>query len=153
MLPEDTPITVDGRKLTVGDEARILKVGVDGITVDLVFEWLYFAPLNGSRVYRIKLDDIANVQLTDVELGNRVEEYAHKPNNGGLGIDRDGNLYLTAVEGTTVGVISATDRKYREYAGHPEMGVAGWRELFPRRLYVCVCRTSITRCCVQRRNR
>ena len=43
------------------------------------------------------------------------------PDVVGLSIDRDGNLYLTAIEGTTVGVTSATDRKYREYAGHPEM--------------------------------
>lgn len=36
-------------------------------------------------------------------------------------IDTAGNLYLTTVESTAVGVIPADGRRYREFAAHPEL--------------------------------
>ncbi|MEO0486098.1 MAG: L-dopachrome tautomerase-related protein [Pseudomonadota bacterium] len=119
-LPEDVSIVVQGRELTVGNGAP-LRIGADGIVADLDFEWLYFGPLSGGWIYRVRLDDIADVSLSQRELGDRVERYAEKPNNGGLGIDRDGNLYLTAVETTAVGVIPSDTRTYAEYAAHDDL--------------------------------
>ena len=49
-----------------------------------------------------------------------IERYSDKPNNGGLSIDYAGNLYLTAVETKSIGVVGA-DRKYRTYLSDPEM--------------------------------
>ena len=72
-------------------------------------------------IYRVRLDDIANETLSAEELGNRVYRYAGKPNNGGLGIDRAGNLYLTAVETTAVGIIPADTGRYAKYASHPDL--------------------------------
>ena len=99
-VPENVPITVDGKDLTVpGKDGKptIIKVGCDGITMDVQSEWVYFAPLSA-----------------------KVERYSDKPNNGGLSIDYAGNLYLTAVETRSVGVVGA-DRKYRTYLSDPEM--------------------------------
>jgi len=119
-LPEDVPITVEGNDLKTGD-GDLLKVGADGLVTDLEYEWLYYGPLSGGWIYRVKLDDIANTELSQKELGARVEKYAEKPNNGGLSMDRDGNLYLTAVGTTTVGVIPADTRKYRVAATHEDL--------------------------------
>lgn len=119
-LPEEVSIVVDGRALTTGDGTP-LRIGADGIVADLDFDWLYFGPLSGGWIYRIKLDDIADETLSQTELGKRVEKYADKPNNGGLGIDRNGNLYLTAVETTAVGVIPAKTREYVEIGSHPDL--------------------------------
>jgi len=119
-LPEDVPITVEGVDLKTG-EGDLLKVGADGLVTDLNFEWLYYGPLSGVWIYRVKLDDIANTELSEKELGARVEKYAEKPNNGGLSMDRDGNLYLTAVGTNTVGVIPADTRKYRVATEHEDL--------------------------------
>lgn len=120
-IPENVPITVDGQDLTVpGKDGKptLIKVGCDGITMDAEAEWLYFAPLSGRSLYRLRVDDLNNTALSATELGAKVERYADKPNNGGLSIDDDGNLYLTAVETRSVGIITP-DRKYRTFASDP----------------------------------
>jgi Major royal jelly protein len=123
-LPEDRPITVEGKILTVpgkDGKAVVIKVGADGIAADKNFEWLYFGPLNGTTLYRVRIPDLNNQALSDTELGARVERYADKPNNGGLSIDTDGNLYLTEVETKAVGVIPATTRRYRRFAWNDQL--------------------------------
>lgn len=122
-VPENVPITVDGKDLTVtGSDGKpaVIKVGCDGITMDVNSEWVYYAPLNGRSVYRIRAADLANETISASELSKKVERYADKPNNGGLSIDYQGNLYLTAVETKQVGVIT-TDKKYHVIATDPDM--------------------------------
>ncbi|HXO72153.1 MAG TPA: L-dopachrome tautomerase-related protein [Bradyrhizobium sp.] len=122
-VPENVPITVDGKDLTVPGKdgtPTIIKVGCDGITMDVRSEWVYFAPLNGRSLYRIRVADLNDEKLAPPELSAKVERYSDKPNNGGLSIDYAGNLYLTAVETKSVGVVGA-DRKYRTYLSDPEM--------------------------------
>jgi hypothetical protein len=94
-LPEDRPITVNGKSLTVpGKDGRpvIIKVGADGIAADKNFEWLYYGPLNGTSLYRVRIADLNNESLGEAEQGARDERYADKHNNGGLSIDSEGNL-------------------------------------------------------------
>lgn len=119
--PEDRPITVDGKDLTVpGKDGRpaVIKVGADGIAADKDFRWLYYAPLSGTSVYRLRIADLIDERLGDAELGAKVERYAAKPNNGGFSLDARGNLYLTEVEAKAVGVIPAEGRQYRRFATH-----------------------------------
>jgi sugar lactone lactonase YvrE len=123
-LPEDRPITVDGKALTVpgkDGKAVVIKVGADGIAADKNFEWLYYGPLNGTSLYRVRIADLNNAALREAELGARVERHADKPNNGGLSIDTEGNLYLTEVETKAVGVIPASTRQYRRFAWNDQL--------------------------------
>ena len=120
---ENVPITVDGRKLTVKSadgKTSILKIGADGIAADKDFFWLYYGPLNGHSLYRLKIDDLLNTSLSDKELDARVERYSDKPNNGGLSMDSAGNIYSTAVESRAVGIIGP-DRKYRVFTRDQQM--------------------------------
>ncbi|MDO5106445.1 L-dopachrome tautomerase-related protein [Capnocytophaga sp.] len=110
-LPEKKPIVINDKPLTINEKE--LYVGCDGITADKNFEWLYYAPLNGSKMYRLKISDLLNEKLSQTELNGRVETYSEKPNNGGLSIDEAGNLYLTAMETNSVAMISATDRSVK----------------------------------------
>ncbi|MDQ1160269.1 sugar lactone lactonase YvrE [Chryseobacterium sp. SORGH_AS 447] len=107
-VPENRPTVINGKPLSVN--GKNLLVGCDGITADRNFEWLYYAPLNGSKLYRVKLDDLLNENLSERKLSERVETYSEKPNNGGLSIDQNGNIYLTAMESNSVAVILAKDR-------------------------------------------
>ena len=123
-LPESVPITVDGRPLLVPGKDKKpvpILVGADGIAADQKFEWLYYGPLNGQWIYRVRIKDLLNTGLSDAKLGESVERYAKKPNNGGLSIDRAGNLYLTEVESKAVGIIPAADKTYRRFVSDPKM--------------------------------
>lgn len=106
--PENTPAIINGKHLAVNH--KDLLVGCDGITADAGFEWLYYAPLNGKSVYRVRVEQLLHTQLSDSALDALVETYATKPNNGGLSIDTEGNLYLTSMETNSVTVILAKDR-------------------------------------------
>ncbi|WP_426437337.1 L-dopachrome tautomerase-related protein [Bradyrhizobium genosp. P] len=120
-IPENVPITVDGNDLTVpGKDGKPvpIKVGCDGITMDMQAEWVYFAPLSGRSLYRIRAADLNNETLSPAQLSSKVERYSDKPNNGGLSIDYAGNIYLTAVENKSVGVITP-DRKYHTMISDP----------------------------------
>lgn len=122
-IPEDVAITVDGRDMMVPDKdgkPSILKVGVDGITMDMNAEWLYFAPLSGRSLYRIRVADLNDEALPPASLSTKVERYSAKPNNGGLSIDYTGNIYLTAVESKSVGLITA-DRMYHTIVSDPAL--------------------------------
>lgn len=110
-LPEKKPIVVNGKVLSIN--GKELYVGCDGITADKDFEWLYYAPLNGTKMYRVKISNLLDEQLSENELDNRIETYSDKPNNGGLSIDVAGNLYLTAMETNSVAMISAQDRSVK----------------------------------------
>jgi len=98
-----------------------LRVGVDGITLDKDQNWLYFAPLSGYQMFRVRMSDLLNTDLSPAQLSAKVEFYAHKPYNGGLSIDNKNNLYLTVVGTHTIGIIPADTRVYRDYVSDPKM--------------------------------
>jgi sugar lactone lactonase YvrE len=89
-----------------------LKGGVDGIAFDTGGEWLYFAAINQSGLYRIRLADLTDTGLTAEQLETRVERYSDKPLSDGLSTDVAGNVYVTDVEHSSVFVVGP-DRKPR----------------------------------------
>jgi sugar lactone lactonase YvrE len=118
-MAENTPITIDKKILSV--EGKPLLVGADGITADAENIWLYYAPLNGSKIYRIKIEDLINEELSETALSKKVETYSKKPNNGGLSIDKDNNLYLTALETKSIAIVLAKDRSVHSYTADDHM--------------------------------
>lgn len=107
-LPENTPTVINGKHLAVN--GKDLLIGNDGITADANFEWIYYGPLNGTKIYRVKTVDLVDETLTAAELDQKIETYSEKPNNGGMSIDKEGNLYLTALENKSVAVVLAKDQ-------------------------------------------
>jgi len=117
--PENNPTVINGKTLAVNGNA--LLVGNDGITSDKEFEWIYYGPLNGTKIYRIKTVDLLNESLSDEDLGSKIETYSEKPNNGGMSIDKDRNIYMTAVESNSVAVVLAKDQSVRTIVQDPNM--------------------------------
>lgn len=122
---EKIPVVVNGKKLYVnkqGGGKRILTIGNDGIAADKDFQWLYYGPMNGHSLYRLKIADLLNESLSGSDLESKVERYSDKMNNGGITIDNDGNIYSTEPEHRAVGLIPASTRKYQQYAAHDRLG-------------------------------
>ncbi|WP_246146657.1 major royal jelly family protein [Rubripirellula lacrimiformis] len=120
MTKADTssPILIDGKPMSVSRDGKQspIYVGCDGITLDAASEWLYFCPLCGTQMYRVRMDAVANESLSEDELAKAVETYSDKVNNGGLSIDTAGNLYSTNVESRSIGFVSGDKRKYSPLA-------------------------------------
>jgi len=117
--PENTPTVINGKHLAVN--GNDLLVGNDGITADKDFEYIYYGPLNGTKIYRIKTLDLVNEAFSNEDLDAKIETYSEKPNNGGMSIDRDGNIYLTALETQSVAVVLAKDKSVKTMAQDKNM--------------------------------
>lgn len=122
---ELVPVVVNGKTLQVDDKKtgrkRLLTIGNDGIAADKDYEWLYFGPMNGSSLYRVRIDSLLDQTLTDKQLASAVERYSDKTNNGGISVDNDGNIYSTEPEHRAIGIITAKDHKYSRYATHEKL--------------------------------
>ena len=79
-----------------------LKIGVDSIGLDAKGEWLYFAPLSGDRMYRIRTADLDDETITPQDLAARVEDYGPKTISDGITTDVAGNVYLSDPEHSAV---------------------------------------------------
>lgn len=120
-VPERNPIADgNGGFLKIPNTNEPILVGADGITMDKDNQWLYYAPLNGTSVYRISVEDLLNIP--ENQLGSRVEHYSDKRNNGGLSIDVEGNLYLSYLSDRAIGIVPARGvRQSQIYASDPKM--------------------------------
>lgn len=104
--PEDIPLIVDERIIRLGDKPA--RIGANPITIDPNNEWVYYAPMSGTSLYRIATDDLLDVSLTPEELSNRVERYGDKPICDGITVDGAGNVYITAITDNAIGVVDET---------------------------------------------
>ena len=110
-----------------------LKGGVDGIAFDVDGEWLYFAAINQSGLFRVRLSDLTEIDLPPEQLGNRVERYSDKPLSDGLSTDVAGNVYITDVEHSAVFIVGS-DRNLQTVVRSPRIrwadalsfGPGGW---------------------------
>jgi sugar lactone lactonase YvrE len=113
---EDRPIIVNGRELirTGKDGSRIrMRVGADGVALDQAAEWLYFGPMTGDAIWRLRTGDLLDESLDDDALEQCMERYGGRPNTGGMWMSAAGDLYLTEVTGSAIGCLPVADRRYR----------------------------------------
>ncbi len=82
-----------------------LRGGIDGIALGP--KWLYYGAISGSGLYRVRLSDLLNESLPEVQLSRRVERYATKPLSNGLSVDVDGNVYVTDIEHNAVYIVGS----------------------------------------------
>ncbi len=124
-IPENKALVIDGTTVKMqGKEAR---VGVNPITIDVNNEWVYFAPMSGESLYRIKTSALNNKELTPKQLLSHVENYAPRPMGDGITIDADNNIYVSDLSNNAIGVITP-DRKYKIL--HQDKGLLSWVEGF-----------------------
>jgi sugar lactone lactonase YvrE len=79
-----------------------IKFGVDSIALSRDGRWLYYAALNGGVLYRIEVSALNNEELTEDELGDRVESFADITLSDGITTDDSGNIYITDMENSAI---------------------------------------------------
>lgn len=100
---------IDGKMLgfpSDDGETQPLRGALNPITIDAEEEWLYYAPMSGLSVYRIRVRDLLDYRLSAEQLADRVERYADKPASAGITIDDSGNVYVTDIQANAVGAAS-----------------------------------------------
>jgi sugar lactone lactonase YvrE len=123
VIPENVDLIIDKVAIQVKDKLEKLNrphIGVNPITEDLDNKWVYFGPMHGHSLYRIKAEDLVNEKFDEKALASRVERYSDKPISDGITIDKDNNIYLGELAENAIGVISA-DRKYRRLVQSPDL--------------------------------
>jgi sugar lactone lactonase YvrE len=123
VVPEDIDLTIDGQPVESlqpdGGRARP-RVGVNPIALDARNEWLYYGPMHGTTLYRIRVDDLTDDTLSSEALASKVESYSHKPICDGIAIDAQDNVYVTDLANNAIGVIDGS-RDYRIYVQDPRL--------------------------------
>jgi sugar lactone lactonase YvrE len=123
VIPENIDLIIDNMPIQIKDKSGKLfrpHLGVNPITEDLDNEWVYYGPMSGHSLYRIKADDLADEKLDAKTLASRVQRYSDKPICDGITIDKANNIYLGELAENAIGVIT-TDRNYQHLAQSPEL--------------------------------
>ncbi|KAI9130959.1 L-dopachrome tautomerase-related protein [Acaryochloris sp. CCMEE 5410] len=107
-VPEDIDIKIDGRVISLGDAPA--RIGVNPITIDPAYQWVYFGAMNGQSLYRIRTSDLLNQSLNEQQLKQKVQRYGDKPISDGITADSAGNIYITDITANAIGVINAAGK-------------------------------------------
>ena len=129
VVPEDLELVIDGQAVEIRQADGTLlrpRVGVNPIALDAGNAWLYYGPMSGTSLYRIRVEDLRNGSLTPEALSGRVERYGRKPVCDGIALDNAGNVYVTDIGNNAIGVIGR-DGEYRIYLQDPRLS---WPDAF-----------------------
>jgi len=101
VMPKNYVLNAAGRDMVVFG-IYTLRIGVDSITLDRAGQWLYYAPVNGDRMFRVPTDALNAAALTPEALAAKVEDYGPKTMSDGLSSDDADNVYITDPEHSAI---------------------------------------------------
>ena len=106
VTPEGYTPVVQGRRMLLAGLFAV-RPGVDSIALDRDGEWLYFAPVTNTYLYRVRRADLDDASLTPDVLASRVERFARKTPSDGITTDAAGNIYLSDPDDSAIAVLTA----------------------------------------------
>lgn len=119
VMPENYIIQAPGRDMRIYGLV-VMRIGVDSIALDRSGEWLYYGPVTGDRMYRIRSADLGDPALDDAAIAAKVEDYAAKTLSDGITTDLSGNVYLSDMENSAV-VLLKPDRTLETLVKDPRL--------------------------------
>ena len=102
---EKNYILVNGIK-TVVFGIFAIRPNIDSFSLDQEGEWLYYSPTTNRHMYRIQTKYLKDWNLDVSELPSKVEIFSKKTASDGTAIDRQGTIYITNPEQSSVDVIN-----------------------------------------------
>lgn len=103
----DFDIQVGERRMTLPGGVLPLRIAVDSIALSRDGQWLYYGPVTGDRLWRVRTSDLRDETLDAAKLAAKVEDFAAKPLTDGLTTDDNGNVYLSDMEHSAVHRLSS----------------------------------------------
>lgn len=103
IILEDMLMIIDGWEIFLG--GNLVKIGVNLIIVDFMNIWVYFVFMIVMFMYWVKIVDLLNEDLFEVDFRVWVECYGVKFIFDGLIIDMGGNVYIIVMIDNVIGVI------------------------------------------------
>ncbi len=102
VLAEKIYIAAGTRRMMLPGGILPLRIAVDSIALSRDGTWLYYGPVAGGRLYRVRAADLVDTRLAPEMLAARVEKFADKTLTDGLTTDDAGNVYLSDMEHSAV---------------------------------------------------
>lgn len=93
-------------KIIIEGYERKHPVHSDGIELDAPSGYLYYCSLMGKNVYRIPITYLLDKNISDTELGTKVEKYAQTGANDGIIFNKKGELFLSSLEKNAISKIN-----------------------------------------------
>lgn len=96
-------IKTDGKELRRPD-GRGVEFSADGIALSPDGQYLYWQAIKGRTLYRIPTSALADASLPEKDVAGKVEKVGENGPADGLLIDRQGRMYISAVEENAIKV-------------------------------------------------
>ena len=118
MGPEAMDMVIDGDVVRMGEEPA--RIGVNPITIDPDNQWVYYGPMTGRSLYRVRAADLMDLELDAAALAARVERFGDKAISDGITIDAGGNVYVTDITNNAIGIVQSNGQ-YRVLYQDPQL--------------------------------
>lgn len=109
VVPDSTDLVINRQAVEIrrpdGSTFRP-RVGINPIALDANNEWLYYGPMHGTALYRIRTADLANAKMADALLATKVEFFGNKPISDGSTMDRNGAVYISDIGNNAIGKVN-----------------------------------------------
>ncbi len=117
---EDIILSINGKKWLYPDGSKP-KVHSDGISLSPDGVYLYYQPLTGRHLYRIKTEYLRNPDFTIEEVADAVELMGRTGAADGMIFGSNGKLYLSSIENNAIKTFDPATKKMKTAVKDPRI--------------------------------
>jgi len=128
LMPPEAAVKIHGKVLNIEKDGKEIPVraGLNAVTIDVLQDYLYFAPMGAGKLYRVPLSKMADLSVSEEAVIKRIEVVGDKPESDGMTVDSAGNVYLASIGRNEIGVITSVGR----YLSYIQSEMLQWADGF-----------------------